>query len=95
MQFARQLREPIKRGDITCSVRVWQSPRVKAGGQYKLEDGHIIVDSIRQIDFDSITPDLARRSGFGSVMELLRTAVHGPGRNVYLINFHYEEQTGA
>ena len=90
MQFARQLREPVKRGDITCSVRVWQSPRVKAGGRYKLGDGHIIVDSIRQIDFDSITPAMARESGFGSVAELLRTAVHGKGRNVYFVVFRYE-----
>jgi hypothetical protein len=24
------------------------------------------------------------------VPDLLRTAVHGPGRNVYLVEFHYE-----
>lgn len=90
MQFARELREPVKRGEITCSVRVWQKPRVKEGHRYKLEEGHIIVDQIRQIDFEAITPALARRSGFASVADLLRTAVHGSGRNVYLIEFHYE-----
>ena len=41
-------------------------------------------------DFESITPALARQSGFASVPGLLRVAVHGAGRNVYLIDFHFE-----
>ena len=91
MQFAKQLRERIRQGEITCTVRVWQRPNVKVGGRYRLDPGHVVVESIRQIDFESITPALARRSGFASVPDLLRTAVHGKGRNVYLIDFHYEE----
>ena len=91
MQFAKQFREPVKRGEITCSIRVWVRPKVKVGGQYRLGEGHIVVDKIKQIDFESITPGLARKSGFASVPDLLRTAVHGPGRNVYLIEFHYKE----
>jgi len=90
MQFAKQLREPVMRGEITCSIRVWQRPKVKVGGQYKLGNGHIVVDKVRQIDFESITPTLARKSGFASVPDLLKTAIHGPGRNVYLIKFHYQ-----
>jgi hypothetical protein len=90
MQFAKQLRDRVIRGEVTCSVRVWQSPRVKAGGRYRLGKGHVVVERIMQMDFESITPALARKSGFASVPELLRTAVHGPGRNVYLVEFHYE-----
>ena len=33
--------------------------------------------------------DLARESGFASVKDLLEMAQHGPGRNLYLIRFHY------
>jgi len=91
MQFAKQLRKPVIKGEITCSIRVWQRPMVKVGGQYKLGNGYITVDKVRQIDFESITPVLARKSGFASVPDLLKTAIHGPGRNVYLIEFHYEE----
>ena len=90
MQFAKQLRDAVRRGEITCSVRVWVNPRVKVGGRYRLEAGHIVVDGLRQIDFDTITPDLARRSGFASVPDLLRTAIHGPG--LYLVEFHYEAE---
>jgi hypothetical protein len=90
MQFAKQLRDRVIRGEITCSIRVWQGPRVKVGGRYTLGDGHVVVDRVMPIDFEGITPALARKSGFASVPELLRTAVHGPGRNVYLVEFHYE-----
>lgn len=29
MQFSARLREPILRGEITCSVRIWQRPHIK------------------------------------------------------------------
>jgi hypothetical protein len=54
-----------------------------------MDEGHIVVDSIEQITFKDITPDLARESGFESVKNLLRIAKHGSGDNVYLIRFHY------
>jgi hypothetical protein len=62
---------------------------VKAGGRYRMDEGHIVVDSIVPMSIADITYDLARESGFGSVDDLLRTAKHGRGENVYLIRFHY------
>jgi hypothetical protein len=47
------------------------------------------VDSIRAISLADITPDLARRSGFKDVADLLTIAKHGSGDNIYLIRFHY------
>ena len=89
MMFAKRLREGVRRGDITCSVRIWQSPRVKAGGLYPMEEGHILVESIERIAIEDITGDLARRSGFDGVIDLLKTAKHGSGTNVYLVEFEY------
>ena len=89
MQFAKHLREGIRRGRIKCSIRIWTAPHVKVGGRYRMDDGHIVVDSITPIDLADITYDLARESGFESVEALLDTARHGPGENVYLIRFHY------
>jgi hypothetical protein len=54
-----------------------------------MDDGHIVVDSIAPVTLNDITYDLARESGFESVDDLLRTARHGRGDNVYLIRFHY------
>jgi len=89
MQFAKQLRERIRRGRIRCTVRVWTGPRVKAGGRYPMEGGHVVVDSIEPVRMRDITYDLARESGFDSVEDLLKIAKHGRGTKVYLIRFHY------
>ena len=89
MVFKKELREGVRRGRIRCSVRIWQRPHVKAGGRYPMDDGHIVVDSIEPMELEDITDNLARESGFADVEDLLKTAKHGPGDNVYLIRFHY------
>ncbi len=89
MLFAKRLREPVMRGAVTCSVRIWQSPRVKVGGRYALGPGHIRVTSLREIALSDITPALARKSGFAGVVDLLKTAKHGRGEKVYLVEFDY------
>ena len=89
MVFTKRLREGIRRGRIRCSVRIWMRLQVKVGGRYRMDDGHIVVDSIATITVKDVTYDLARESGFESVDDLLRTARHGKGEKVYLIRFHY------
>ena len=37
--------------------------------------------------YDDITPELARRSGFDGVVDLLKVAKQGTGGQVYLIEF--------
>lgn len=93
MTFTKRLREPVMRGEVTCSVRIWQRPHVKVGGRYRLGDGAIEVTGLREIALSDITPDLARRSGFAGVVDLLKTAKHGPGERVFLVDFEY--QAGA
>jgi len=89
MVFAKRLREGIRRGEITCSVRIWTRPHVTAGKRYRMEEGEIEVDSIQPIGFPDVTPQLARESGFLGVIDLLKVAKHGRGTNIYLIRFHY------
>ena len=89
MQFTRALRSRVRSGEITCSVRIWKQPRVKVAGRYPLPPGEIVVDSLLEISFDDITPELARRSGFAGVVDLLKTAKHGRGRRVFLVEFRY------
>ncbi|MBS0410416.1 MAG: ASCH domain-containing protein [Proteobacteria bacterium] len=89
MTFTKRLREPVMRGEVTCSVRIWQRPHVKVGGRYRLGDGAIEVTGLREIALSDITPDLARRSGFAGVVDLLKVAKHGPGERVFLVDFEY------
>ncbi|MDO8378645.1 hypothetical protein [Phenylobacterium sp.] len=95
MTFTKKLREPIMRGEITCSVRIWQSPRVKVGGRYRLGAGAVEVTALARIDLADVTPKLARDSGFEGVVDLLKTAKHGPGEQVYLVAFEYRPDPTA
>lgn len=89
MLFAKRLRDGVRRGEITCSVRIWMRPHVKAGNRYRMEEGEIEVDAVLPILLEDVTPELARASGFRGVVDLLKVAKHGPGENVYLVRFHY------
>ena len=70
-------------------MRIWHRPRVKLHGRYRLGGGAIIVDRIDEVEFDALTPALARRCGFASLVDLLKTAKHGAGERVFVIEFHY------
>ena len=89
MVFTKRLRDGVRRGEITCSVRIWTRPHVKVGKRYRMGDGEIEIDSIEPIGFPDITPQLARASGFLGVLDLLKIAKRGKGENIYLIRFPY------
>ena len=89
MMFTKRLRDGVRRGLITCSVRIWQRPHVTVGQRYRMEEGEIEVESILPISLADITPELARASGFKGVVDLLKVAKHGRGENVYLVRFHF------
>src|ERR1700727_2039832 len=89
MLFTKRLREGVRHGEVTCSVRIWMRPQVRVGSRYRMEEGEIEVDSIELIGFPDITPVLARESGFLGVLDLLKVAKHGKGENIYLVRFHY------
>ena len=89
MQFISKLRDPIRAGRITCSVRIWQRPHVRVGGRYALPPGEIEVTRLQEIGLEDVTPELARQSGFDGVVDLLKTAKHGSGRRIFLVTFRY------
>jgi hypothetical protein len=96
MMFTRRLRPRIGAGEIDCTIRIWKYPHVKVGGRYPVEapgigGGHVVVDAIREIARADITQELAQRSGFEDVADLLGVAQHGAGAHVYLIDFRYED----
>jgi hypothetical protein len=90
VQFLQSLRDRIRRGEITTTVRLWQRPHVKVGGRYALGPGEVVVTRIFEVSLADITPDLARASGFASLVDLLKVAKHGPGRRVFIVEFRYE-----
>jgi len=95
MLFKTRFHEGIRSGEIRCTVRIWQRPHVKVGGRYALGSGAIVVDKIQETRLDDITPALARRCGFESLVDLLKVAKHGAGERVFIIDFHYDGKEGA
>jgi len=94
MVFAKQLREGIRLGKIIRTVRIWQRCQVKVGGRYRMGEGRVVVTAVRPIALADITASLARQCGFKGTVDLLKIAQHGPGRSVFLIDFHYEKVVG-
>ena len=89
MQFLQALRDRVRNGEITTTVRLWQRPHVKVGGRYALAPGEVVVTKMFEISLADVTPELARSSGFVGVVDLLRVAKHGAGRRVFVIEFRY------
>ena len=94
MVFTKRLREGVRRGEITCSVRFWMHPHARVGARYPMGEGAIEIDSIEPIGFPDITPELARESGFLGVLDLLKVAKHGRSEKIYLVRFHYVRPRG-
>ena len=87
MMFAKPLRERVRSGEITTSVRIWQRPQVKVGGRYPHLDGHIEITRMQEVDLDDITEAMAREGGFESLEALMKTARHGRGERVFIVDF--------
>ena len=95
LAFTKALRAGIRSGRITCTVRIWQRCHVTVGGRYRMDAGAVEVTSITPLALSDITADMARRGGFKGLVELLKVAKHGPGRNAYYIEFRYHETQDA
>jgi hypothetical protein len=92
MEFSPELRDHVLAGDITVSIRLWQRPRVREGGRYRVGPGQIEVDSIELVPFAAISPADVRGSGEPDRETLRRRAAHagpiGDDTLVYRVEFH-------
>jgi len=89
MLFTKKLRAHVKSGEVTTSVRIWKTPRVKVGSCYRLDEGHIEITSIREITWEDLNDRLARDTGFRNLIDMMKTAKHGSGSHVYFVRFAY------
>ena len=92
MEFSPDLRAAVIAGDVTLSFRLWQRPRVRAGGQYRVGPAVIEVDSVELLPFSAITAAEVLRCGEPDREALRRRAAHdGPVTDdtlLYRIEFH-------
>lgn len=92
MLFSKDLRESVASGDITVTVRLWKSPKVKVGGRYASHDCVLEVDSVELLPFSAVTADDIELSGEPDREALRQRAAHagpiGDDTLVYRIEFH-------
>jgi len=92
VEFSRELRSDVLAGEITLSVRLWQRPRVKEGGRYRVGLGEIEIDVIELVPFSAVSEEDVRRAGEPDRDTLRQRAAHaGPideDTLVYRIEFH-------
>ena len=91
MTFSKPLRPRVMSGEITKSVRIWQTPRVRVGGRYPLGGGYIEVTYMTEIDRSEVTEAMARETGFANLEDLMGVAQHGRGERVFLVEFEFHE----
>jgi hypothetical protein len=92
MLLTKKLRARVKSGEVTCSIRIWKTPRVKVGRNYRLEGGHIEVSAIREISWEDLSDSQARDGGFKNLVDMMKTAKHGSGQRVYYVRFRYRDR---
>jgi hypothetical protein len=97
VDFSPELRDGVAGGDITVSIRLWQRPRVKAGGRYATCGVLIEVDAVELLPFSAVSDDDVVRSGETDREALRRRAAHaGPVDDdtlVHRVEFHVVEST--
>jgi hypothetical protein len=92
VEFSKELRDDVAAGDITVSFRLWQRPRAKVGGRYRVGRGLIEVDRIDLMPFDAIPDADVRRAGESDREALRARAAHagpvGDETLLYRVEFH-------
>ena len=95
MLFTNDQRRRILAGEMTATIRAWQSPQVKAGKRYRFGDEHeLVVRSVDLTERDRLSKDDLVAAGFESraafEAALPRFANDRPEGPFYVVRFTLE-----
>ncbi len=85
MLLDRRALDGIAAGEVDLAFRRWKRPTVKAGGTLRTRAGVLAIEAVDTTSERRITADDARRAGFSSRAELLRSL--RPEGRLYRIEF--------
>ena len=71
MTFAKRLRKGVRRGEITCSVRIWTRPRVRIGARYRMEEGAIEIFRVHSDGSEEVLATIGPGNYFGEIGPML------------------------
>lgn len=90
--FSRALREPVARGEVTVSIRLWSRPQVKVGSRYRTAGVIVEIDSLELLPFSAVTGgDVAASGEVDREALRVRAAHSGPIDDdtlVHRVEFH-------
>jgi hypothetical protein len=86
MLLNRRALDGIAAGEIDLVFRRWKHPTVKAGGTLRTRAGVLAIDAVEPTSLRRISADDARRAGFASRAEVLRSL--RPDGRLYRIELH-------
>jgi hypothetical protein len=86
MLLNRRALDGIAAGEIDLAFRRWKRPTVKSGGTLRSRVGVLSIESVEPTSARRISAEDARRAGFASRAELLRSL--RPEGRLYRIEFH-------
>lgn len=90
MQFTKDFKQRIAKGEINVSLRTWKKPQARVGGHYNIPPfGAIEVTDISQLALrDVAEPDIAA-CGFSDLETLQTRLAVAPSTLVYRVAFRY------
>jgi hypothetical protein len=70
-------------GSVTLAFRRWDRPRMRPGSTQRTSAGVIRIETVDEVDPETLTEDDARRAGVRSLAELVRLVDRRDGAHVY------------
>ncbi len=90
--FSRDLRDPLARGEVTVSIKLWSRPQVKVGARYRTAGVTIEIDSLEVLPFSAVTDEDVAASGETEREALRDRAAHSGSIDgdtlVHRVEFH-------
>ncbi len=93
LQFRREDRPRVARGEITVTFRLWQRAHVRAGKTYSTGFGEAFIEDVRLLPAALVDETDAAVAGCGSIEEVWRSAGEhtktnvGPDTLLYRVQF--------
>ncbi|TFV67742.1 UNVERIFIED_ORG: ASCH domain-containing protein [Bacillus sp. AZ43] len=79
----------IASGSVTLAFRRWDRPRMRPGSTQRTTAGVIRIDTVDEIDPETLTEDDAARAGVRSLAELRRLVDRRDGAHVYRMSVSF------
>ncbi|MGY1801713.1 hypothetical protein ACI78T_00340 [Blastococcus sp. SYSU D00922] len=70
-------------GSVTLAFRRWDRPRMRPGSTQRTSAGVVLVESVDEVDVESLSEEDARRSGVASLAALRKLLDRRDGEHVY------------